>query len=49
MLSKITDWLKDLMKRKREVSEVSRLSDRDLHDMGISRWDILHAINTHRS
>lgn len=49
MLSKIKDWFKNLIQRKREVAEVSRLSDRDLRDMGITRWDVLNAINTHRT
>lgn len=40
MISTISSWLKRRVTYRRTYNELSKLSDRELYDLGISRGDI---------
>lgn len=44
VISTIRTKLSNIQKRRKGIAELNRLSDRELHDIGISRHDIKRVI-----
>ena len=40
MLCRLCNWFKDRLEISRMQYQMSKLSDRELHDMGITRYDV---------
>lgn len=45
----LINWIKENVRIRKERGEIYKMTERDLRDLGVTRWDLLHALNTHRT